>query len=113
MGKGAYFGRNGSTGIGRVYSQGALKSKYQQVSSLVTKVRRMALGGLEGSAQLEESLRAVKIDGEPMSVTIDFLPEEIEGTRIADVNAAANRLSTIEVRARKLLDEAKLTFSHT
>jgi AAA domain len=91
--------------------KGQLKSKYQQVSGLVTKVRRMALGGLEGSAQLEESLRAVKIDGEPMSVTIDFLPEEIEGTRIADVNAAANRLSIIEVRARKLLDEAKLTFS--
>ena len=94
-----------------IIRKGQLRSKYQQVSSLVTKVRRMALGGLEGSSQLEESLRAVKIDSEPMTVILDFLPEEIEGTRIVDVNAAANRLATIESRARKLLDDAKETFS--
>ncbi|MBR0965787.1 DUF3893 domain-containing protein [Bradyrhizobium diazoefficiens] len=91
--------------------KGQLRSRRDHVSSLVTKVRRMALGGLEGSSQLSLSLDTVTIDSERPSITVDFLPEEIEGTRIVDVNAAGNRLTAIENKARRLLDEAKQAFA--
>lgn len=91
--------------------KGQLRSRHQHISSLVTKVRRMALGGLEGSSQLSQSLDTVTIDSERPSITVDFLPEEIEGTRIVDVNAAGNRLTAIENKARRLLDEAKQAFA--
>ncbi|CAN7228821.1 AAA family ATPase [Mesorhizobium caraganae] len=90
--------------------KGQLKAKHEQVSSLVEKVRRMALGSLKGSSELEERLRNVPLDEEPIVVAAEFMPEEIEGTRVSDVNAAFHRLDDLEREARKLLDEAKREF---
>ncbi|GLS16993.1 hypothetical protein GCM10007874_00080 [Labrys miyagiensis] len=84
-----------------------LRLKYDEVSILIQKVRRMALGSLTRSSELEEKLRGIPIEDIPVEVISDFIPEEVEGTRVVDINAAFQRLGELENEARKLLDEAK------
>lgn len=87
--------------------RGQLSTRYESVAALLRKVRRMALGSLKGTADLEESLRSV-IPSKPIDdFAWDFMPEEVDGVRVTDVNAAFARLSDLEEEARKLLDEAK------
>ncbi|WP_143147564.1 hypothetical protein [Rhizobium tibeticum] len=87
--------------------RGQLNTRYESVAALLQKVRRMALGSLKGATDLEESLRSV-IRNKPVDeLAWDFMPEEVEGVRVTDVNAAFARLIDLEEQARKLLDEGK------
>ncbi|XUY30029.1 AAA family ATPase (plasmid) [Agrobacterium sp. rho-8.1] len=87
--------------------RGQLAAQQETVGMLLHKVRRMALGGLKVTADLEESLRTVTAARSGDDIAWDFMPEEIDGVRITDVNAAFERLSDLERQARKLLDEGK------
>ncbi|PSH54625.1 hypothetical protein CU100_25945 [Phyllobacterium endophyticum] len=93
--------------------KGQLRSKFEEVAGLIHKVRRMALGSLKGSAELEERLRGVAIDDKPYELASDFIPEEVEGTHIVDVNAAFQRLEELENEARRLLDDGKKSFANS
>ncbi|MGB8292768.1 MAG: ATP-binding protein [Rhizobium ruizarguesonis] len=89
--------------------RGQLAMQQETVGTLLHKVRRMALGSLKGTADLEESLRAVSTGRSVEDLAWDFMPEEVEGFRITDVNAAFERLNDLERQARMLLDEGKAT----
>ena len=91
--------------------RGQLNTKYDSVAALQQKVRRMALGSLKGATDLEESLRSVITDKPANGLAWDFLPEEVEGAQVIDVNAAFARLSDLEEQARNLLDEGKAALS--
>ncbi|MGY4262694.1 RNaseH domain-containing protein [Bradyrhizobium sp. USDA 4519] len=83
-----------------------VNARHADVSKLIAKVRRMALGGLEASTRLNDDLDEIKVDVLSQDIP-DFMPEEIDGFRVLDVNAALSRLNAVEGSARRLLDEAK------
>ncbi|MGX1109833.1 hypothetical protein AB7M47_008216 [Bradyrhizobium elkanii] len=83
-----------------------VKARHADVSRLIAKVRRMALGGLEESTRLNDDLDEIKVDVPSQDIP-DFMPEEIDGFRVLDVNAALSRLNDVEGSARRLLDDAK------
>ncbi|CVI62713.1 ATP-binding protein (plasmid) [Agrobacterium leguminum] len=92
--------------------RGQLNTRYESVAALLQKVRRMALGSLKGATDLEESLRSVITNKPVDELAWDFMPEEVEGARVTDVNAAFARLIDLEEQARKLLDEGKAALAN-
>lgn len=66
---------------------------------LIDRMRRMAVGSLEQSARLAETLSTINPDRLPVELPSSFLPETLEGDRVEDFNSAMARIESVEAEA--------------
>jgi hypothetical protein len=68
---------------------------------LIDRMRRMAVGSLEQSARLAETLSTINPDRLPVELPSSFLPETLEGDRVEDFNSAMARIENVESEAER------------
>jgi hypothetical protein len=71
---------------------------------LIDRMRRMAVGSLEQSARLAETLSTINPDRLPVELPSSFLPETLEGDRVEDFNSAMARIENVESEAEREFD---------
>jgi hypothetical protein len=76
------------------------------VERMVEKMRRMAVGSLDQSARLKETLSAINPDNLPVELPASFLPEALTGDRVEDFNSALSRIQDVETEAKREFDKA-------
>jgi hypothetical protein len=78
---------------------------------LIERMRRMAVGPLEQSARLAETLSTIKPDRLPVELPSSFLPETLEGDRVEDFNSAMARIESVESEAEQAFDAVTVDYA--
>jgi Cytochrome P450/RNaseH domain of pPIWI_RE len=69
-----------------------VKSRLAAAERLIERMRRMAVGSLDQSARLKESLSTINPNNLPAELSPSFLPETLAGDRVEDFNSALARI---------------------
>ncbi|MCA6101601.1 RNaseH domain-containing protein [Bradyrhizobium australafricanum] len=72
----------------------------------IERMRRMAVGSLEQSARLKETLSTIHPRNLPVELPPTFLPETIAGDRVEDFNSAFARIREVETEAQREFEKA-------
>lgn len=88
-----------------------IRGRLDEVIRLVDRMRRMAIGGLEQSNRMKETLETIDPSRLPVELPPDFLPEAITGERVEDFNAALSRIQGVEKEAKRELAKAEEEYS--
>lgn len=83
-----------------------VKTLLDEAERMIDRMRRMAVGSLEQSARLKETLSTVNPENLPVELAPTFLPETLTGDRIEDFNSALARISDVEAEAKREFDKA-------
>jgi hypothetical protein len=83
-----------------------VKELLQKAERTIDRMRRMAVGSLEQSARLKETLSTVNADNLPVELPPTFLPETLTGDRIEDFNSALARIGDVETEANREFDKS-------
>jgi hypothetical protein len=83
-----------------------VKELLQKAERTIDRMRRMAVGSLEQSARLKETLSTVNADNLPVELPPTFLPETLTGDRIEDFNSALARIGDVEAEANREFDKS-------
>jgi hypothetical protein len=78
---------------------------------LVEKMRRMAVGSLDQSARLKETLSTINPKNLPVELPSSFLPETLTGDRVEDFNSALARIRDVEAEAQREFEKATVDYS--
>jgi hypothetical protein len=78
---------------------------------LIDRMRRMAVGSLEQSARLAETLSTVNPDRLPVELPSSFLPETLEGDRVEDFNSAIARIESVEAEAEQAFEAVTVDYA--
>ena len=84
-----------------------VRSRLNEVMRLVERMRRMAIGRLEQSNRMKETLETIDPARLPVDLPPTFLPESAGGDRIEDFNAALSRIEGVETEAMRELVKAE------
>ncbi|MBX9679820.1 MAG: RNaseH domain-containing protein [Gemmataceae bacterium] len=74
---------------------------------MIDRMRRMAVGSLDQSARLKETLAVIDPKRLPAEIPSNFIPETLEGDRIQDFNSALSRINDVEAEAKREFDKAR------
>jgi hypothetical protein len=88
-----------------------VRARLDQVTRMVDKMRRMAVGGLDQWTRLKETLETIDPARLPVDLAESFLPESISGNRIEDFNSALARIEGVENEAARELRKAEEVYS--
>jgi hypothetical protein len=83
-----------------------VKTLLEEAERTIDRMRRMAVGSLEQSARLRETLSTVNPDNLPVELPPTFLPETLTGDRIEDFNSALARIHDVEAEAKREFDKS-------
>ncbi|TWI76469.1 uncharacterized protein DUF3893 [Bradyrhizobium huanghuaihaiense] len=83
-----------------------IKRLLEEAERKIDRMRRMAVGSLEQSARLRETLSTVNPENLPVELPPTFLPETLTGDRIEDFNAALARIHDVETEAEREFDKS-------
>ncbi len=78
---------------------------------LIEKMRRMAVGSLEQSARLMETLSTIDPKRLPVELPSSFLPETLTGDRVEDFNSALARITSVEAEAQREFQRVTVDYS--
>lgn len=81
--------------------KGNVKTRLHAADRMIDRMRRMAIGSLEQSARLKETLSTVNPESLPVELPPNFLPESVSGDRVEDFNSALSRIRAVEVEAQR------------
>ena len=90
-----------------------VRVKLDRAESLINRMRRMAVGSLEQSARLKETLSTINPDRLPVDLPASFLPEAISGDRVEDFNSALSRIDAVEREATKEFQKVTASFEES
>lgn len=88
-----------------------IKTLLEEADRTIDRMRRMAVGTLEQSARLRETLSTVNPDNLPVELPPTFLPETLTGDRIEDFNSALARINDVEAEAKREFDKSMSEYS--
>lgn len=88
-----------------------VKLRLREADRTIDRMRRMAVGSLDQSARLKETLSSINPDNLPVELSPTFLPEALEGDRIEDFNSAFVRIRDVETEAKREFDKATTDYS--
>ncbi len=78
---------------------------------MIERMRRMAVGSLDQSARLKETLSTVNPNNLPAELSPSFLPETLAGDRVEDFNSAFARIREVENEAQREFDKTAADFA--
>lgn len=82
-----------------------VKSRLAAAERLIERMRRMAVGSLDQSARLKETLSTINPNNLPAELSPTFLPETLAGDRVEDFNSAFARIKEVENEAQREFDK--------
>jgi hypothetical protein len=88
-----------------------VKSRLAAAERMIERMRRMAIGSLDQSARLRETLSTVNPDNLPAELSPSFLPETLAGDRVEDFNSAFARIKEVENEAQREFDKTAADFA--
>jgi hypothetical protein len=88
-----------------------VKTLLEEAERTIDRMRRMAVGSLEQSARLRETLSTVNPENLPVELPPTFLPETLTGDRIEDFNSALARIHDVESEAKREFDKSMSEYS--
>lgn len=88
-----------------------VKSRLAAAERLIERMRRMAVGSLDQSARLKETLSTINPDNLPAELSPSFLPETLAGDRVEDFNSAFARIKEVENEAQREFDKTAVDFT--
>jgi hypothetical protein len=88
-----------------------VKTLLEETKRTIDRMRRMAVGSLEQSARLGETLSTVNPENLPVELPPNFLPETLTGDRIEDFNSALARIHDVEAEAKREFDKSMAEYS--
>lgn len=88
-----------------------VKTLLEEAERTIDRMRRMAVGSLEQSARLRETLSTVNPENLPVELPPTFLPETLTGDRIEDFNSALARIHDVEAEAKREFDKSMSEYS--
>jgi hypothetical protein len=91
--------------------KGNVKTRLQAADRMIDRMRRMAIGSLEQSARLKETLSTVNPDSLPVELPPNFLPESVSGDRVEDFNSALSRIRAVEAEAQREFERFTTSYS--
>jgi hypothetical protein len=77
-----------------------------EAERMIERMRRMAVGSLDQSARLKETLSTVNPKNLPAELSRSLLPETLTGDRIEDFNSALSRIREVETEAQREFNKA-------
>jgi hypothetical protein len=84
-----------------------VRGRLDEVMRLVERMRRMAVGRLEQSNRMKETLETIDPARLPVDLPPSFLPESISGDHVEDFNAALSRIEGVEKEAKREFAKAE------
>jgi hypothetical protein len=81
-----------------------VSERLEAARRLVDRMRRMAVGSLDQSSRLAETLSTINPKKLPVELPSSFLPETLEGDRVEDFNSAVARIESVEAEAQRAFD---------
>ncbi|WP_316158730.1 MULTISPECIES: RNaseH domain-containing protein [unclassified Bradyrhizobium] len=88
-----------------------VKSRLAAAERMIERMRRMAVGSLDQSARLQETLSAINPNNLPAELSPSFLPETLAGDRVEDFNSAFARMKEVENEAQREFDKTAADFT--
>lgn len=88
-----------------------VKSRLAGAERMIERMRRMAVGSLDQSARLKETLSTVNPNNLPAELSPSFLPETLMGDRVEDFNSAFARIREVENEAQREFDKTAADFA--
>lgn len=88
-----------------------VKSRLAAAERLIERMRRMAVGSLDQSARLKETLSTINPNNLPAELSPSFLPETLAGDRVEDFNSAFARIKEVENEAQREFDKTAAEFT--
>jgi hypothetical protein len=95
----------------REVKKNQVKSRLAGAERMIERMRRMAVGSLDQSARLKETLSTVNPDNLPAELSPSFLPETLAGDRVEDFNSAFARIREVETEAQREFDKTAADFA--
>ncbi|WP_298253202.1 RNaseH domain-containing protein [Bradyrhizobium sp.] len=88
-----------------------VKSRLAAAERLIERMRRMAVGSLDQSARLKETLSTINPNNLPAELSPSFLPETLAGDRVEDFNSAFARIKEVENEAQREFEKTATEFT--
>lgn len=88
-----------------------VKSRLAAAERMIERMRRMAVGSLDQSARLKETLSTVNPNNLPAELSPSFLPETLAGDRVEDFNSAFARIREVESEAQREFEKTAADFA--
>ncbi|MDA9420930.1 RNaseH domain-containing protein [Bradyrhizobium sp. CCBAU 53380] len=88
-----------------------VKSRLATAERMIERMRRMAVGSLDQSARLKETLSTINPNNLPAELSPSFLPETLAGDRVEDFNSAFARIREVESEAQREFDKTAADFA--
>src|SRR6185312_529875 len=88
-----------------------VKSRLAAAERLIERMRRMAVGSLDQSARLKETLSTINPNNLPAELSPLFLPETLAGDRVEDFNSAFARIKEVENEAQREFEKTATEFT--
>lgn len=88
-----------------------VKSRLAAAERMIERMRRMAVGSLDQSARLKETLSTINPNNLPAELSPSFLPETLAGDRVEDFNSAFARIREVENEAQREFDKTAADFA--
>ncbi|GAB9109921.1 RNaseH domain-containing protein [Bradyrhizobium diazoefficiens] len=88
-----------------------VKSRLATAERMIERMRRMAVGSLDQSARLKETLSTINPNNLPAELSPSFLPETLAGDRVEDFNSAFARIREVEIEAQREFDKTAADFA--
>ncbi len=88
-----------------------VKSRLAAAERLIERMRRMAVGSLDQSARLKETLSTINPNNLPAELSPSFLPETLAGDRVEDFNSAFARIKEVENEAHREFEKTAAEFT--
>ncbi|RXH29337.1 hypothetical protein XH84_22910 [Bradyrhizobium nanningense] len=88
-----------------------VKSRLATAERMIERMRRMAVGSLDQSARLKETLSTINPNNLPAELSPSFLPETLAGDRVEDFNSAFARIREVESEAQREFDKSAAEFA--
>lgn len=94
----------------QVAQRDRLRARHAQVTRMIDRIRRMAIGGIDEAVRLETVTSAIDPDAIPVETPVELMPFSFDDGRLRDFLPSFRKLDEVEAEARTLLDETKVDF---